>query len=45
MSSLRLLNTEDVMAALRGLRTRQPVNFWAFYSSQLGGIVTDPAAP
>lgn len=31
------------MAALRGLRTRQPVNFWAFYSSQLGGIVTDPA--
>ena len=22
---------------------RQPVQFWAFYSSQLGGIVTDPA--
>ncbi|MGH2437868.1 MAG: aminotransferase class IV, partial [bacterium] len=25
------------------LRSRQPVKYWAFYSSQLGGIVTDPA--
>ena len=25
------------------LRSRQPVKYWAFYSSQLGGVVTDPA--
>ena len=31
------------MAQLQELRTRQPVKYWAFYSSQLGGIVTDPA--
>ncbi|MEO8681704.1 MAG: aminotransferase class IV [Vicinamibacterales bacterium] len=41
--SLRLLNSEDVLDGLRALRARQPVKFWAFYSSQLGGIVTDPA--
>jgi 4-amino-4-deoxychorismate lyase len=28
---------------MRALRSRQPVNYSAFYSSQLGGIVTDPA--
>jgi 4-amino-4-deoxychorismate lyase len=38
-----MLKTEDVLEALRGLRARQPVKFHAFYSSQLGGIVTDPA--
>ncbi len=43
MPSLRMLKTEDVLEALHGLRTRQPVKFHAFYSSQLGGIVTDPA--
>ena len=31
------------LASLRALRARQPVKFSAFYSSQLGGIVTDPA--
>ena len=40
---LRQLQSEDVLAALRGLRATQPVKYWAFYSSQLGGIVTDPA--
>ena len=42
-SPLRQLQSEDVLAALRGLRATQPVKYWAFYSSQLGGIVTDPA--
>lgn len=32
-----------MLSRLKALRARQPVNFWAFYSSQLGGIVTDPA--
>ena len=41
--SPRLLQTEDVLDALRGLRAKQPVKYWAFYSSQLGGIVTDPS--
>lgn len=39
----RLLTAEDVLDRFRALRTRQPVQFWAFYSSQLDGIVTDPA--
>jgi len=44
-SNLKLvtLGADDVLAALRALRTRQPVRFDAFYSSQLGGVVTDPA--
>jgi 4-amino-4-deoxychorismate lyase len=42
-ATLRVLDTDDVLAALRALRARQPVSFAAFYSSQLGGIVTDPA--
>jgi 4-amino-4-deoxychorismate lyase len=37
------LDATAVLAALRNLRARQPVKFAAFYSSQLGGIVTDPA--
>ena len=39
----RVLKAEEVLDHLRALRTRQPVRYWAFYSSQLGGIVTDPA--
>src|ERR671924_4893 len=39
----QILKTDDVIAHLKALRSRQPVNYWAFYSSQLGGIVTDPA--
>ena len=42
-SPLSLLSAEDVVDALRALRARQPVSFSAFYSSQLGGVVTDPA--
>jgi 4-amino-4-deoxychorismate lyase len=42
-TAVRTLTSEDVLASLRALRSRQPVRFWAFYSSQLGGIVTDPA--
>src|SRR5262245_19853988 len=40
---LETLTAEDVLTALRALRARQPVSFSAFYSSQLGGVVTDPA--
>ena len=40
---LRALGADDVLAALRELRARQPVTYHAFYSRQLGGIVTDPA--
>jgi 4-amino-4-deoxychorismate lyase len=45
VSSGRLakLSTADVLGALGGLRQRQPVSYSAFYSSQLGGVVTDPA--
>src|SRR3990172_8284822 len=42
-SSLRILDAEAAIAALRDLRAKQPVKYTAFYSSQLGGIVTDPA--
>ena len=41
--SPRVLQADEVLDHLRALRTRQPVRYWAFYSSQLGGIVTDPA--
>ena len=41
--SLRQLSADDVTAALGRLRARQPVKYAAFYSSQLGGMVTDPA--
>jgi 4-amino-4-deoxychorismate lyase len=37
------LTPGDVLERLQALRARQPVRFWAFYSSHLGGIVTDPA--
>src|SRR6202008_2354256 len=42
-TGLQILTADDVVAKLRELRARQPVKYWAFYSSQLGGIVTDPA--
>ena len=41
--SFQVLTADDVVAQFKTLRSRQPVNYWAFYSSQLGGIVTDPA--
>src|SRR6188472_4787357 len=40
---LPVLHADDVLTSLRALRARQPVQFDAFYSSQLGGVVTDPA--
>src|SRR4029078_12774598 len=40
---LRTLNDQEVIEQLRALRAKQPVKFTAFYSSQLGGVVTDPA--
>ena len=40
---LPVLAADEVLTALRALRERQPVKFSAFYSSQLGGIVTDSA--
>src|SRR5574339_1219218 len=40
---LPVLAADQVLAALRAMRERQPVKFSAFYSSQLGGVVTDPA--
>jgi 4-amino-4-deoxychorismate lyase len=42
-SSLRMLTEQDVVEQLRALRAKQPVKYTAFYSSQLGGVVTDPA--
>jgi 4-amino-4-deoxychorismate lyase len=42
-TALPTLTSDDVLAQLRTLRSKQPVTYWAFYSSQLGGIVTDPA--
>jgi len=38
-----MLSADDVLASLHDIRARQPVKYSAFYSSQLGGIVTDPA--
>jgi 4-amino-4-deoxychorismate lyase len=40
---LQILSDAKVLEQLRALRAKQPVNYIAFYSSQLGGIVTDPA--
>ena len=41
-TAIRILSADEVLTALGELRTRQPVQYSAFYSSQLGGIVTDP---
>ena len=38
-----LLSADAILTSLRTLCERQPVNYTAFYSSQLGGVVTDPA--
>ncbi len=40
---MKVLSGQDLLSGLTALRARQPVKYWAFYSSQLGGIVTDPA--
>ena len=40
-TALPTLTANEVVDKLRALRARQPVKYWAFYSSQLGGIVTD----
>src|SRR5262245_52485050 len=42
-TTLRVLQAAEALEQLRALRKKQPVGFAAFYSSQLGGIVTDPA--
>ena len=42
-TSIQVLNADDVVSRLQALRARQPVKYSAFYSSQLDGIVTDPA--
>ena len=42
-TTIQVLTADDVLARFQQLRSRQPVNYYAFYSSQLGGIVTDPA--
>ncbi len=41
--AINVLTREDVLARLKGVREAQPVDFSAFYSSYLGGVVTDPA--
>src|SRR6186997_3581909 len=41
--NLQMLGADEVLGNLRALRARQPVKYSAFYSSQLGGVVTDPA--
>jgi 4-amino-4-deoxychorismate lyase len=38
-----ILAEGSALAELRALRSRQPVEYFAFYSSQLKGVVTDPA--
>lgn len=42
-TTIQVLTADDVLARFKELRSRQPVNYFAFYSSQLGGMVTDPA--
>jgi 4-amino-4-deoxychorismate lyase len=41
--TLPILDEQNALAGLRHLRSRQPVEYAAFYSSQLNGIVTEPA--
>ncbi len=40
---VRVLAADEVLSRFKELRARQAVQYWAFYSSQLGGVVTDPA--
>src|SRR6187431_572319 len=42
-TSLKILNDAELLAQLRKLREKQPVKYTAFYSSHVGGVVTDPA--
>ena len=42
-TTIDVLTADDVVARFTQLRSRQPVNYFSFYSSQMGGIVTDPA--
>jgi 4-amino-4-deoxychorismate lyase len=42
-TTLPVLTGDDVLEQFKALRAKQPVNYYAFYSSQFGGIVTDPA--
>jgi 4-amino-4-deoxychorismate lyase len=42
-STLRVLAADDVLAQFKALRSKQPTKYCAFYSSQMGGIVTDAA--
>ena len=42
-ATLPILNADEVLKRFGALRAKQPVKFWAFYSSQLGGVVTDPS--
>jgi 4-amino-4-deoxychorismate lyase len=42
-TTLQTLTAADVTSRLSALRARQPVKYWAFYSSQLDGIITDPS--
>jgi 4-amino-4-deoxychorismate lyase len=41
-SSIHILGADEVLTQFKALRSKQPVQYWAFYSSQFGGIVTDP---
>src|SRR5215470_9966087 len=43
LETLQVLTDEQVVARLKALRARQPVKYYAFYSNQLGGVVTDPS--
>ena len=42
-TSIHILGADEVLSRFKALRSKQPVQCWAFYSSQLGGVVTDPA--
>lgn len=42
-TTIDVLTADEVLARFKQLRSRQPVNYFSFYSSQLAGIVTDPA--
>jgi 4-amino-4-deoxychorismate lyase len=41
--TIPILGDNQVLSEFRTLRSRQPVEYSAFYSSQMKGIVTDPA--
>ncbi len=41
--TIGVLTRDDVLRSLKDLRAAQQVDFSAFYSSCLGGVVTDPA--